>query len=187
MADLKKAQEDAAARSAGKPGKPVFITVDGDSLECKLVNKRDSQTVAVFLDGAEVSLETYEIEVDDKKVMRMKNPEELSKNQPKEVETETNTKTEKKKKSNSKKKSTMEKTAKKAAKKVATKSAKKTAAKHIPAGGKHPIKDGATATYDGKKVTVRRSYWYKERPFCILTDGRQVSANSLNKKKEAAK
>lgn len=179
MADLKKAQEDAAARSAGKPNKPFFVTVDADSLECKLVNKRDSQTVAVFLNGLEVSLEEYEIEVDDKKVSKLKAPEELS-NASVEESTGDEPKTKSKKSSKTKKKSTMAtavKTAKKAAKKTAS---KKSPTKHIPVGGgKHPFKDGAKATYDGKKVEVRRAYWYKERPFCILTDGRQISANSL--------
>lgn len=41
------------------------------------------------------------------------------------------------------------------------------------------FKNGDTVMYDGKPAIVVRAYVYKGKPYCILSDKRQVSASKL--------
>jgi uncharacterized Zn finger protein len=47
----------------------------------------------------------------------------------------------------------------------------------------NPYQVGDKVLYDGKPFTVARAYMYKDKPYCILSDKRQVSAGKLIKSK----
>lgn len=47
----------------------------------------------------------------------------------------------------------------------------------------NPFNAGDNVLYDGKAFKVSRAYVYRGKPYCILSDKRQVSATKLTKTK----
>ena len=190
---LDEAKKDAIARSLeSKKRKFVDITDEGDAV---VKDHQSHLTQFAYENGAEVSFTPIPPSKQTDEALGIEKPAKGKKAKkaaasPKKDEVAAAPAKEKpakkatpqksnNKSSTPKNKKQMAKVAKKSAKKAAKSSA-------APRAGltKNPYKAGQRVTYDGKKFEVKRAYMYNGRPFCIISDGKnitnkQVSANSL--------